>query len=321
MLRAIHPNIKALSLALLLALLASLLPSFQLFLVGQLSLVIMVTVAMTILMGGAGLLSLSSAAFFAVGAYGVLIIMAKLGLPLLVGMALAVALCALLGAVLGLVSVRLSGFHLAIVSLGFLQVLLAWLKRGGEFTGGGYGLITPALTVPFIGGPLRVGYVATFAVFLMVLAVGAGVSLMHSRIGRAWLAGRDNENSARMQGIDVNRMRVLAFTFGSALTGLAGTLHPLLLGVTNPNSYTVELSIFHITLVVVGGMTGNMIGALVAPVILYFIPEVFRQLGPWRDFFYAGVLLATLIFMRRGIGPALAPLFRRWFTHRGQEAS
>src|SRR5438445_2408563 len=181
MLRAIHPNIKALSIALSLALLASLLPSFQLFLVGQLSLVIIVTVAMTILMGGAGLLSLSSAAFFAVGAYGVLIIMAKLGLPLLAGMALAVALCAVLGAVLGLVSVRLSGFHLAIVSLGFLQVLLAWLKRGGEFTGGGYGLITPVLSVPLIGGPLRVSYVAAFAVFLMVLAVSAGVSLMHSR--------------------------------------------------------------------------------------------------------------------------------------------
>src|SRR5438445_6707133 len=110
MLRAIHPNIKALSLALSLALLASLLPSFQLFLIGQLSLVIMVTVAMTVLMGGAGLLSLSSAAFFAVGPYGVLLILAKLGLPLLVGMALAVDLCALLGAVLGLVSQRLSGF-------------------------------------------------------------------------------------------------------------------------------------------------------------------------------------------------------------------
>lgn len=318
MLRAIHPNIKALSIALVLALLASLLPSFQLFLVGQLSLVIMVTVAMTILMGGAGLLSLSSAAFFAIGAYGVLLIMAKLGLPLLVGMVLAVALCALLGAVLGLVSLRLSGFHLAIITLGFLQVLLAWLKRGGEFTGGGYGLVAPALAIPFIGGPLRVGNVAVFAVFLMVLAVASGVTVMHSRIGRAWLAGRDNENSARMQGIDVNRMRVLAFTFASALTGLAGTLHPLLLGVTNPNAYTVDLSIFHITLVVVGGMTGSMIGAVVAPAILYFIPEVFRQLGQWRDFFYAGVLLATLIFMRGGIGPTLAPIFKRWFADRKQ---
>ncbi|HSV78144.1 MAG TPA: branched-chain amino acid ABC transporter permease [Ramlibacter sp.] len=307
----IHPVILAGVIAVLLAVGASQLPPFQLFLVGQLSLVIIVTVAMSILMGGAGLLSLSSAAFFAIGAYGVLILMARLGVPLLAGMVLAVALCAVLGAVLGLVSLRLSGFHLAIITLGFLQVLLAWLKRGGEFTGGGYGLVTPALSVPLLGGPLRVGAVATAAVFLMVLAVGAGATVMHSRIGRAWLAGRDNENSARMLGIDVNRMRVLAFTFASALTGLAGTLHPLLLGVTNPNAYTVDLSIFHITLVVVGGMTGSMVGAVVAPAILYFIPEAFRQLGEWRDFFYAGILLATLIFMRRGIGPALAPWLRR----------
>jgi branched-chain amino acid transport system permease protein len=310
--RKFHPVAIAAALALLLALLASRLPSFQLFLVGQLSLVIIVTVAMTILMGGAGLLSLSSAAFFAIGAYGVLMCMAKLGVPLLAAAAIAVVLCAALGAVLGLVSLRLSGFHLAIVTLGFLQVLLAWLKRGGEFTGGGYGLVTPALTIPLAGGPLRAGNVAVAAVFLMVLAVGAGVTVMHSRIGRAWLAGRDNENSARMLGIDVNRMRVLAFTFASALTGLAGTMHPLLLGVTNPNAYTVDLSIFHITLVVVGGMTGNMIGAVVAPILLYFIPEAFRQLGEWRDFFYAGVLLASLVFMRRGIGPTLAPHFRRW---------
>lgn len=315
--RAFHPLSIAAVVAVVLALLASRLPSFQLFLVGQLSLVITVTVAMTVLMGGAGLLSLSSAAFFAIGAYGVLMLMAKLGVPLLAGMVIAVALCALLGAVLGLVSLRLSGFHLAIVTLGFLQVLLAWLKRGGELTGGGYGLVTPALATPLVGGPLRVGNVAVFAVFLMVLAVGAGVSLMHSRIGRAWLAGRDNENSARMLGIDVNRMRVLAFTFASALTGLAGTLHPLLLGVTNPNAYTVDLSIFHITLVVVGGMTGNMIGAVVAPIMLYFIPEAFRQLGEWRDFFYAGVLLATLIFMRRGIGPTLAPYLKRLFARAG----
>jgi branched-chain amino acid transport system permease protein len=310
--RKFHPVAIAAAIALLLALLASRLPSFQLFLVGQLSLVIIVTVAMTILMGGAGLLSLSSAAFFAIGAYGVLMCMAKLGVPLLAAAAIAVVLCAALGAVLGLVSLRLSGFHLAIVTLGFLQVLLAWLKRGGEFTGGGYGLVTPALTIPLAGGPLRAGNVAVAAVFLMVLAVGAGVTVMHSRIGRAWLAGRDNENSARMLGIDVNRMRVLAFTFASALTGLAGTMHPLLLGVTNPNAYTVDLSIFHITLVVVGGMTGNMIGAVVAPILLYFIPEAFRQLGEWRDFFYAGVLLASLVFMRRGIGPTLAPHFRRW---------
>lgn len=314
--RNVHPAIKAVCVGLVLALVASQLPAFQLFLVGQLSLVIIVTVAMSILMGGAGLLSLSSAAFFAIGAYGVLILMARLGVPLLVGMVLAVALCAVLGAVLGLVSLRLSGFHLAIITLGFLQVLLAWLKRGGEFTGGGYGLVTPALSVPVLGGPLQVGAVSIAAVFLMVLAVGSGATVMHSRIGRAWLAGRDNENSARMQGIDVNRMRVLAFTFASALTGLAGTLHPLLLGVTNPNAYTVDLSIFHITLVVVGGMTGSMIGAVIAPIILYFIPEAFRQLGQWRDFFYAGILLATLIFMRRGIGPTLAPWLKRWLPNR-----
>ena len=157
---------------------------------------------------------------------------------------------------------------------------------------------------------------AALAVFLMVLVIGASVNVMRSRIGRAWLAGRDNEPAAQMQSIDVSRMKILAFAFSSAIISLAGVMHGFLLGVTNPGAYTVNLSIFHITLVVVGGMTGSIIGAVISPVILFFLPEMFSALGEWRDFFYGTVLLLTLVFMPLGISSKLQPLFRRLLRRR-----
>jgi len=282
------------------ALAIQILPAFTIFVVGQLAIVIIVTVAMTILMGGAGLLSLASAAFLALGGYGVLLAMERLGLPLPLAALLVVACSIVVGGLLGMVALRLSGFQLAIVTFGFLQLLLAVLKRGGAWIGGGYGLVTPAIEAP-LWGPITTADFAALAVFLMVLTVAAGASVMRSRVGRAWLALRDNEAAARMQGIDVNRFRIVAFAFSSGLISLAGVLHPLLLGITNPSAYLVDLSIFHVTLVVVGGMTGSMIGAVVAPILLYFIPESIGSLGPWRDVFYAAILLIALIIMPQGI--------------------
>ena len=183
------------------AALAALLPSYRLFLVGQLAVVIIVTVALTVLMGGAGLLALSSAAFMAVGAYGAVILIATLHIPLLIAVPLVMLAGGALGGLLGFVTLRLSGFYLAIATLGLLQVLLVGLKHGGTLTGGGYGLVVPNLAVSFLP-EISTERLAAFAVFLMILVIGASANVMRSRIGRAWLAVRDNEPAAQMQGID-----------------------------------------------------------------------------------------------------------------------
>ena len=305
-------------LALAVAVVVSFLPSYRLFLVGQLAVVIIVTVALTVLMGAAGLLALSSAAFMAVGAYGAVIAIATLHLPLWLAVPLVVLIGGVSGGILGFVTLRMSGFYLAIATLGLLQVLLVGLKHGGTLTGGGYGLVVPPLSLPMLSD-LSTERIACFAVLMMVLIVGGSVNIMRSRIGRAWLAVRDNEPAAQMQGINVSQMKILAFVFSSAVISLAGALHGFLLGVTNPNAYLVNLSIFHITLVVVGGMTGSMIGAVISPVVLFFLPEVFSALGEWRDFFYGSILLLTLVFMPLGISSKLQPMLLRWRS--GKKAS
>ena len=287
------------------AALAALLPSYYLFQFGQLSLVIIVSVALTVLMGGAGLLALSSPAFLAVGAYGVLILLLTLKVPVILAVPFAVIIGGVLGGILGFVTLRLSGFYLAIATLGLLQVMLVGLKFGGNLTGGGYGLVVPTLP------QITPGRVAVVAVFLAVLVIGVSVNVMRSRVGRAWLASRDNEPAAQMQGIDVRRMKVAAFVYSSAIISLAGVLHAFLLGVTNPSTYSMHLSVFHITLVVVGGMTGSIAGAVIAPMILYFLPEMFSAIGEWRDFFYGSILLLTLVFMPMGISSKIQPLLAR----------
>ena len=297
-------------LALAVAAVVSFLPSYRLFLVGQLAVVIIVTVALTVLMGAAGLLALSSAAFMAVGAYGAVIAIATLHLPLWLAVPLVVVIGGVCGGILGFVTLRMSGFYLAIATLGLLQVLLVGLKRGGTLTGGGYGLVVPPLSLPMLSD-ISTERIACFAVLMMVLIVGGSVNIMRSRIGRAWLAVRDNEPAAQMQGINVSQMKIMAFVFSSAVISLAGALHGFLLGVTNPNAYLVNLSIFHITLVVVGGMTGSMVGAVISPVVLFFLPEVFSALGEWRDFFYGSILLLTLVFMPLGISSKLQPFLLR----------
>jgi branched-chain amino acid transport system permease protein len=93
-------------------------------------------------------------------------------------------------------------------------------------------------------------------------------------------------------------------------------LHAFLLNGTNPSTYTMNLSIFHITLVVVGGMSGSIFGAVAAPLVLFFLPEMFTALGEWRDFFYGAVLLLTLILMPSGLSSPLRWVLARWRTVR-----
>lgn len=294
----------AIGLAALITVLASLVDPYNLFLLGQVSLLIVITTALVLLMGGAGLLSLASAAFLGIGAYGAVILVDRFSVPFLLTLPTLAVVGGLIGWMLGLVSLRLSGFHLAIVTLGFLQIFLIFLKQGGEVTGGGFGLVAPLASLPGVG-PLSPDFFALLAVFTAVITVVGAASLMKSRVGRQWLALRDKELAARMQGINVNAMKLRAFAFSSAIISVAGGIYAFLLGSTTPASFTVDASIFHIALVVVGGLTGRVVGAVFAPLILFLVPEWFTFFAEYRELFYATLLLATLAFMPNGISGAV----------------
>lgn len=281
---------------------------FWQFVGAQLAILIIVVVGLNFLIGVGGLLSIASAAFVGLGAYTLVIAMTELNLPAIVVLPGAVAMGGLIGWLLGAVSLRLSGFYLAIVTLGFLEVFLIVLQQGGSLTGGGYGLVAPSLTIfgRVVGGPALI----IFTVLVSGLACTFTATLTRSRVGRALYALKAHPAAAALQGIDARRMKTAAFAYSSALAALAGALQAPLLGSTHPASFRVDTAVWHLAIVVVGGVQGTVLGAVIAAAILFLLPEVLRPLAEVREYFTGAVLLATLVVAPRGVGGAIHRLSR-----------
>ena len=286
------------------------LPPYPRFIFGQFAVLVIITLGVNLLLGVAGLLSLASPAFVGIGANLSTAIMLRAHVPILVSIPISVIAGWCIGWVLGTVSLRLAGFYLAMVTFGFLDVFLVILNEGGDYTGGGYGLIVPISTLPIIGNVTLdvVIAISAFTAGLMIVLVG---QVQRSRIGRAWLAIKDEPIAAEIQGIDVPRMKTLAFAVSSALATLAGTYQALLLGVTNPSAYSLNVAVAHLTYVVVGGMTASVVGPVVGPFILFVMPETFRAIGQYREVFYGAILLLVLIVAPNGITGTISDLMTR----------
>ena len=283
--------------ALAVALAANLVDPYLRFLLAQLAVLVIAVLGLNVLGNVAGMLSLAGAAFMGLGGYAGLIALTLYGLPLIAAIPLAVLGGASIGWVIGIVAVRLSGISLAIVTFGFIQVFQVFAKQSGAWSGDGYGLIAPPLTAPLVG-PLTPGIVAGSCIFAAVLTAVLIRTLTRSRIGRAWAAVKEHPVAAQMQGIDLLRTRANAFALSGAVASLAGALQAILLGITNPSLYTVDVSISQLAMMVVGGSTGSVAGPILGPAVLFLLPE-YLNLGSFKEVFYGLALLATL---------ALAPL-------------
>ena len=159
-------------------------------------------------------------------------------------------------------------------------------------------------------GPLTPDMVSFVCVFVAIMVVVLTTTLTRSRIGRAWFAMKENPIAAEMQGVNLLSMRAQAFATTGALASLAGVLQAFLLGITNPSLYTVDVSIGHLAMMVVGGSSGSVAGAVLGPAVLFFVPEYF-DLGAYREVIYGMALLATLALAPRGLAGAWEYTVRR----------
>jgi branched-chain amino acid transport system permease protein len=279
------------------------------FLLAQLAIIVIAVVSLNLLGNVAGMLSLASAAFMGLGGYGGLILLTLTGTPLLVSIPLTIAGGWIVGWLMGLVAIRLSGISLAIVTFGFIQIFQVFAKQGGVLSGDGYGLITPPIAIPGIG-LLTPNLISIVCVFVAIMVVVFTMNLTRSRIGRAWFAMKENPIAAEIQGVNLLFMRAQAFATTGAMASLAGILQALLLGITNPNLYTIDVSISHLAMMVIGGSSGSVVGAVLGPAILFFVPEYF-DLGSYREVLYGVALLATLALAPRGLAGAWEFAVRR----------
>lgn len=272
--------------------------------------------------GYAGLLDLGFVAFFAIGAYtvGLLTSTGGLGVAQLsfwaaVPIAVLVSLAA--GVILGVPVLRIRGDYLAIATLGFgeivrLLVLSDFLR---PWLGGSQGLLT--IPKPSIGGFELRGPEHLFYLTLASSALVAFVAarLRDSRLGRAWMAVREDEDVAEAMGINLVNVKLLAYGLGAAFAGVGGAIFAVMLGSVFPHSFQLLISINVLALIIVGGM-GSMPGVVVGSLFLVGLPELLREFADFRFLVYGAALVLMMQLRPEGLWPTAA--IRREL-HAGEE--
>ncbi len=253
---------------------------------------VLLALGLNIVVGFAGLLDLGYIAFYAVGAYVYALLASphlNIHLPFWAILPIGAAIAALFGVVLGAPTLKLRGDYLAIVTLGFgeiIRVFLNNLSRPVNITNGPQGIARIdsfridgfdfASRQSFLGldfsGPIKYYYLL---VVVATLVIVVNVRLQNSRIGRAWEAIREDEVAARAMGINTTALKLLAFAMGASFGGLAGGMFSAIQGFISPESFVLVESIMVVAMVVLGGM-GNIWGVVLGALLLSFVPEVLR---------------------------------------------
>ena len=262
---------------------------------------VVLCLGLNIVVGYAGLLDLGYAAFFAVGAYTIGIVHHTFGVDFWLTLPVAVAAAAAAGVIIGSPTLRLRSDYLAIVTLGFGEIVRI-VARNLQITGaasGISGIEQPTLFGWEINTPLEFYYV--FCV-LAVLAVIASLNLADSRLGRAWLYVRHDEDAAEAMGIDRVKVKLAAYVVGAIYGSIGGAFFAVNLGAISPESFSFRQSVLILTAVILGGM-GKVPGVILGAFIVVLAPELLRDLGEWRLLVFALGLLLIMLFRPGGIWP------------------
>lgn len=271
--------------------------NYYVYMANYLAINVIVVIGLNILVGYTGQVSLGHAGFFAIGAYGTVVLMTRAHLPFPAALLLAALIAAAFGFLLGLPSLRLEGPYLAIATLGFGITITQVIGRL-EFFGGRQGLHTPPLTI----GSWRLESDRDFYCLLAPLTVFlclAARNLIKTRVGRAFIAIRDAEIAAKTIGVNLLVYKTLAFAVSAFYAGIGGGLYAFVLRFIEPEIFTLLMSIMFLAMVVVGGL-GSILGSIAGACLL-----------AWMDLQLRNILSIPLL------GPWLEHLSRNWFSITG----
>jgi branched-chain amino acid transport system permease protein len=271
----------------------------------------LMALGLNIVVGFAGLLDLGYVAFFAIGAYitALMTSTGDLGMGLSFWLALPVAVLAatMAGIILGIPVLRLRGDYLAIVTLGFGEIIrvlvVSDLLKG--IIGGAQGIINIAR--PYLGllnlnlvSPLHFYYLLLAG---CILAVYIASRLRDGRAGRQWMAIREDEDVAEAMGIHLVNSKLLAFAIGASLAGLAGAIFASRIGSVFPNSFNLLISINVLAIVIVGGV-GSIPGVILGAIVLVGLPELLREFEEYRLLMYGVLLIVMMLVRPEGLWPS-----------------
>ncbi len=263
----------------------------------------MLGLGLNIVVGYAGLLDLGYAAFFAIGAYTSSLLMTEAHWNFFATLPLAVLFTGTAGAILGYPTLRLRSDYLAIVTLGFGEMTRITFNNW-DYAGGPNGI----LQIPwpnFFGYELNTqGDFLIVGLVLLAVAMIFARNLDHSRLGRGWVAIREDEFAAESVGVPSLRLKLFAYVMGGMWGGLAGAFFATRIGAIDPTSFTFQLSVLVLIVIVLGG-TGSLPGVLVGALVVVAMPEVLREFADRRLLIFAVLLIGMMLLRPQGLWPRI----------------
>lgn len=304
---------------------------------------VMLGLGLNIVVGLAGLLDLGYVGFYAVGAYSYALLNQYLGLDFWSGLVMGGILAAFFGFILGFPVLRLRGDYLAIVTLGFGEIIRILLNNWTTLTGGPNGISQipkPTLfglefgrraqeegNVPFheyfgidYSSEYKVIFLYILAVLLVIATLFVINRLLRMPIGRAWEALREDDIACRSLGLNPTAIKLSAFTIGAAFAGFAGTFFAARQGFISPESFTFIESAIILAIVVLGGM-GSQVGVILAAVILTVLPEFTREFQEYRMLMFGLMMVCMMVWRPEGLMPMKRPHIKIKSSKAGSENS
>ncbi len=277
--------------------------TYQVTIMTTVLLYIMLGLGLNIVVGLAGLLDLGYVAFYAVGAYSYALLNHHFGLSFWFALPLGALIGAAFGIILGFPVLRLRGDYLAIVTLGFGEIIRLVLENWNAFSFGPSG-IANIPRPPLIGADFSLQGSSIYLYFLMIALVLFTIfvvnRLQDSRIGRAWIALREDEIACQAMGIDKTKTKLAAFALGATWAGMAGVIFAAKTTFINPASFTFLESAMILSIVVLGGM-GSIPGVIFGAFILILLPEYLRAFSEYRMLIFGAIMVLTMVFRPQGL--------------------
>jgi branched-chain amino acid transport system permease protein len=287
-----------------------------------------VALGLNVVIGYAGLLDLGYVGFYAVGAYSVAVVGSLHGkIPWLLAVPIAMGVALISGIILGAPTLRVRGDYLAIVTLGFGEIIrLAALNSSWLGAAAGVSNVPKPPSVSLFDVPsinwdgltayvdntqkttvLKFGIIDQvpyywLAITVVILVLFAERRLKDSRVGRAWEATREDEDAAELMGVPTFRYKLLAFAIGACIGGLSGALFAARQGFVSPDTFTIQISVLFVAAVVIGG-AGNRWGVLLGAFAVVYVPERLRFLSDYRVLIFGLALMTLAIFRPQGLIP------------------
>jgi branched-chain amino acid transport system permease protein len=281
-------------------------PNYYVYLLNIIMVHIILAVGLNILVGSTGQISLGHAGFFAIGAYGTALLMAKLQIPFVLAILAAAFIAAFFGFILGLPALRLEGPYLAIASLGF-GLTIMHIIGGVDLFGGRMGVKVPPLDLGIsqlgISWILKSDFQKYYLILIITILMVIGArNILKTRVGRSFVAIRDSDIAAEVTGVNLTVYKTLAFAVSAFYAGIAGGLFGFILGFFDPFTFNMILSIIFLVMVVVGGL-GTVSGAIMgACLITYLQYDLLKNIVEVPYF-----------------GAFMVAISQRWFTTVGLE--